>query len=107
MYHKHYCYSLNISKAQVFKDIINTERIGRPPTLVIVPRVKKWDNFLIDIRYADFAYTLDIPKSYSNEQCYIVPPYKPILSVSVQSGINAHTDVYLLRGNLSFNIIHL
>lgn len=78
--------------------MLNTEEIRRPPTIVIVPQDASKQNFTIDIRYADFTTTIDVPVGYSKAECYIVPPYKPLLYVGIQPGVDAYVNVYAIRG---------
>lgn len=91
-------YSSSESKVKVFDDFLTTEGIKRPPTVVIVPRNKKWDKLLVDVKYVDFTGSLDVPEGYPEAECYIIPPYKPLLYISVQSENNAIVDIYTLRG---------
>lgn len=88
---------------KLYHDILNTEKIQRPPTIVVVPRNNVRNSFLIDVRYPDFTGTLDIPVDVPDTDCYIVPPYKPLMFAGFQAESTASFDVYTLRGN---NIIH-
>lgn len=83
----------------IFKDFLDTEQIKKPPTLVVVPKGKNLNDFIVDIRYTDFTGALDIPKGYPKAECYIVPPYKPLLYVGFQSDKDIKVDIYALRGN--------
>lgn len=82
---------------KITNDFLNTETTKRPPTLVIVPRNKSTEEFLVDVKYSDFTGVLDIPKGYPKVECYIVPPYKHLMHVSMHLG-NQHLSVYVLRG---------
>lgn len=84
---------------KLFKDSLNTEKIQRPPMVVIVPRDKTNQSFLVDVKYADFTGTLDIPNGHPGAECYIVPPYKPLLYIGTQTDKNVSVDVYTLSGN--------
>lgn len=84
---------------KLFKDSLNTEKIQRPPMVVIVPRNKANQSFLVDVKYADFTGTLDIPNGHPGAECYIVPPYKPLLYIGTQTDKNVSVDVYTLSGN--------
>lgn len=93
-----YLYSTSGRKVELYTDFLNTEEVRKPPTIVIVPRNKSTQNFLVDVRYVDFTSTLDIPIEYSNDDCYIVPPYKPIVYVGLQADMDSFVDIYALRG---------
>ena len=82
----------------LFKDSLTTEKMQRPPTVVVVPRVKSNQNYLVDVKYADFTGTLDIPNGYPEAECYIVPPYKPLLYIGTRVDKNTFVDVYTLSG---------
>lgn len=43
-----------------------------------------------------------MPEGYPEAECYIIPPYKPLLYISVQSESNAVLDIYTLRGEFIF-----
>lgn len=82
-------------------DWLNTDTIQKPPTLVIVlPKNKNLD-LLIDIKYADFTGIQDIQNGYPDAECYIIPPYKPLMYVALRS-FSATTNVYALRGISKF-----
>ena len=78
-------------------DWLNTETIKRPPTLVIVPSKNKTYKYFADIKYADFTGIQDISSTYPKAECYIVPPYKPLMYVALRS-FKEITDVYAIRG---------
>lgn len=92
------------NKMKSYPDTLNPEKVQRPPTVVIVPRKPKHD-FIVDITYVDFTWTLDIPGGISNAECYIVPPYKPVLFVASENEKNILYDVYTLTGNKTLVII--
>lgn len=98
-----FLYSSNGRNVKLYNDFLNTESILKPPTVVIVPRNKSSQNFIADARYADFTSALDTPVGYSNAECYIVPPYKPVMYVGLQAEKDSFIDIYLLRGNNQFN----
>ena len=79
------------------EDFLNTESIKRPPMLVIIPDDTNNQKFLIDVKYTDFTGTLDIPVGYPNAECYIVPPYKPLMYVAMITD-GQKISVYALRG---------
>lgn len=83
----------------VSRDFLNTETIKRPPTLVIVPPSSDHKKFLLDIKYADFTGIQDIPNGYPDAECYIIPPYKPLMYVALYSP-EMITDIYALRGKI-------
>ena len=85
------------TEVKVTDDFLNTEKTKRPPTLVIIPRNKSNEEFLVDVKYSDFTGVLDIPKGYPKAECYIVPPYKHLMHVSMHLG-NQRLSVYALRG---------
>lgn len=68
-----------------------------PPTIVIIPRDKANQSFLVDVKYADFTAALDIPVDYTDAECYIVPPYKPLMYVGLRSREDSFVDIYALR----------
>lgn len=86
------------SMVNISADFLNTETMRRPPTLVIIPPRNKSLKFLVDIKYADFSGIQDIPNGYPEAECYIVPPYKPLMYVALYSPIEP-TNIYALRGN--------
>lgn len=92
------------NKMKSYPDTLNPAKVQRPPTVVIVPRKPKHD-FIVDITYVDFTWTLDIPGGISNAECYIVPPYKPVLFVASENEKNILYDVYTLTGNKPLIII--
>ena len=79
------------------EDFLNTEKMKRPPTLVVIPGDAKNQTFLSDVRYTDFTSALDIPVGYPSAECYIVPPYKPLMYVGMIAG-GKNISVYALRG---------
>lgn len=83
---------------KVFKDFLNTEEIQKPPTVVIFPPKDKRGDFIIDIKYADFAGSLDIPRGYPDAECYIVPPYKPLLYIATRTMHSPPIEIFVLRG---------
>ena len=85
------------AKVNISYDWLNTETIKRPPTLVIVPPKNKTHEYLVDIKYADFTTIQDISRTYPRAECYIVPPYKPLMYVAMYSPSSA-TNVYAIRG---------
>lgn len=89
---------IKLGRNKIYDDFLNTEKIQRPPAIIIVPHDVTKQNFTIDIRYADFTATLDVPVGYTNAECYIVPPYKPLLYVGVQPGADTYVSVYAVRG---------
>ena len=84
-------------RLNVTKDWLNTETIKRPPTLVVVPQKNTDKDFLLDIKYADFTGIQDIPNKYPKADCYIIPPYKPLMYVALSSP-DMVTNIYALRG---------
>lgn len=82
-------------------DWLNTETIKRPPTLVIIPPKNKTHDYIVDIKYADFTGIHDISSSYAKAECYIVPPYKPLMYVSLYSPESV-ADIYAIRGITHF-----
>lgn len=97
-YLAHPSYSTNKKAVKVYDDLLNTETIREPATIVIIPRNKEKQDFIIDVRYVDFTSAIDIPVGYSSSECYIVPPYKPLLYVGIQPEIDSYVDVYAIRG---------
>lgn len=91
---KHLLYRNVITK--IGKDWLNTETAQRPPTLVIVPS-KYGPKTIIDIKYTDFSGIQDIPYNYPQAECYIVPPYKEVMYISMFSPTNP-VNVYAIRG---------
>lgn len=65
--------------------------------LVIVPPKGENRNFLLDVKYADFTGIQDIPNGYPEAECYIVPPYKPLIYVALHSPDKV-TNIYAFRG---------
>lgn len=93
--HRHLLYR-NV-KTKVSTDWLNTETIQRPPTLLILPKSRTKKHTIIDIKYTDFSGIQDVPNSYPRADCYIVPPYKNVMYVSIYSPTNL-VDVYAIRG---------
>ena len=89
---------------KTYDDFLNTEKIRKPATIVIVPRNKEKQDFLSDIRYVDFTAALDIPNGYTRSDCYIIPPYKPLLYVGLQAKNDTGMDVYAIRGTIHTRI---
>lgn len=85
-------------------DWLNTETIQKPPTLVIVLPKNKTLDLLIDIKYADFTGIQDIPNGYPDAECFIIPPYKPLMYVALHSS-DMVTNIYALRGISKFYFI--
>ena len=79
------------------RDWLNTETIKRPPTIVVFPQKNSDKEFLFDLKYADFTGIQDVPNRYPKAECYIIPPYKPLMYVALCSP-NTTTNVYALRG---------
>lgn len=92
---KHLLYRNVITK--IGDDWLNTETAKRPPTLVIVPS-KYGPKTIVDIKYTDFSGIQDIPNNYPRAECYIVPPYKEVMYISMYSPSNP-ISVYAIRGN--------
>ena len=68
-----------------------------PPVLSVAPRVPMLQDFLLDIKYTDFTGIQDILNGYPAAECYIIPPYKPLMHVAMYSP-SVPLDVYALGG---------
>ena len=60
-------------------------------------RSPKARNLLLDIKYADFSGIQDIPNACPRADCYIVPPYKPLMYTALHSP-RVGTNIYAFRG---------
>ena len=96
-----YYYLIRGSKngVTIYDDVINTEKIKRPPTIVVFPKNKTILNFIVDVTYADFTATLDVPTWSPKAECYIIPPYKPVMHIGHKKDKGADFDIYVLRGS--------
>mgnify|MGYP004560551069 CR=1 FL=1 len=69
---------------------------GVPKTLVVVPKEKK--SFTLDVKYADYTGVFDTYDQSRNPECYVIPPYKPVMYMYASG---ASMDVYSLTGKAS------
>ena len=85
-----------------FMDWLSADTIREPATLVIVPKKKGKGGYMVDVKYMDFTGIEDVPYGYPEAECYIVPPYKPLMYTALYSPTE-EVDVFAIRGTTNHN----